>query len=640
MNASITALTDGGWVVTWESYGQEDPINDPSGAGLYLQQFGSDGSKVGGEVIVNTYTAGDQTSHSVAALDDGGWVVTWTDHSGRDGTFSSDVYQKEFHPINDAPTAANKAITVVEDTTHIFTAADFGMVDVNGDALANVIVTGFSGNGTLTLNGGSVSAGQIIEAAFLSTLVWTPTADANGNNLAQFIFKVQDNGGTAHGGLNTSAASYTITLGATPVNDAPVVFSAIQDQAATEDSAFSYQFAATVFKDAESTTLEYTATMQDGSALPTWLTFDPTTRTFTGTPLNGNVGTLTVKVTASDGELSVSDQFNINVQNTNDAPALVNPIADAQALKGAAFSYTFSASAFADSDLGDTLNYTAALENGAVLPSWLVFNSTTRTFSGTPGSDDVGVFSIKVTASDGQTSASDAFALNVTQVNTPPAPVNDTAIMSEHATAVVDVLGNDLDPDGDTLQLGSASVTSGNGAVVKNLDGTLSVTYTGADIDISQTAQVIVSYEAFDGIAKTGATLTVTVNGAHEEGDDIIGNSKANKLNGTDVGETIKGLGGKDRITGNGGNDLLYGGGAKDIFFFDSGDGKDRVKDFSLKGGDVIDLSGVNEITSFQDLLKHAVDKGNNVLIKIDNQNSILVEHVHENQLTAGDFQF
>ena len=48
--------------------------------------------------------------------------------------------------------------------------------------------------------------------------------------------------------------------------------------------------------------LTYTATKADGNDLPTWLGFAPSsTRTFSGTPQAADVGTVAVKVTASDG---------------------------------------------------------------------------------------------------------------------------------------------------------------------------------------------------------------------------------------------------------------------------------------------------------------------------------------------------
>lgn len=44
------------------------------------------------------------------------------------------------------------------------------------------------------------------------------------------------------------------------------------------------------------------ATLSGGSPLPSWLTFDPETGTFTGTPPEGTAPTLEIKLTARDTE--------------------------------------------------------------------------------------------------------------------------------------------------------------------------------------------------------------------------------------------------------------------------------------------------------------------------------------------------
>ena len=59
----------------------------------------------------------------------------------------------------------------------------------------------------------------------------------------------------------------------------------------------------------------------DGNDLPTWLGFTGSTRTFAGTPQAADVETLAVKVTASDGTASVSDEFNIGVRAAGDTTA-------------------------------------------------------------------------------------------------------------------------------------------------------------------------------------------------------------------------------------------------------------------------------------------------------------------------------
>jgi hypothetical protein len=77
---SVAGLSDGGFVVTWESYEQ-----DGSSWGIYGQRFDSSGTKVGGEFRVNTYTADYQGVPSVDALPRGGFVVTWGSF-GQDGS--------------------------------------------------------------------------------------------------------------------------------------------------------------------------------------------------------------------------------------------------------------------------------------------------------------------------------------------------------------------------------------------------------------------------------------------------------------------------------------------------------------------------------------------------------------------------
>lgn len=73
---SVTALSDGGWVVTWDSYGQ-----DKSGFGVFGQRYNSDGGVQGNEFQINSYTDGDQAASVVTALADGGWVVTWSSYA-------------------------------------------------------------------------------------------------------------------------------------------------------------------------------------------------------------------------------------------------------------------------------------------------------------------------------------------------------------------------------------------------------------------------------------------------------------------------------------------------------------------------------------------------------------------------------
>jgi hypothetical protein len=94
-------------------------------------------------------------------------------------------------------------------------------------------------------------------------------------------------------------------------NNAPTVDNPIADQTATVGTVFSFALPLDVFSDVEDgIDLSYAFLLSDGSPLPAWLTFDPTTLAFTGTPTEADVGELTITVTATDSEgLSVSDEF-------------------------------------------------------------------------------------------------------------------------------------------------------------------------------------------------------------------------------------------------------------------------------------------------------------------------------------------
>ncbi|MCM8597201.1 MAG: putative Ig domain-containing protein, partial [Candidatus Accumulibacter sp.] len=203
-----------------------------------------------------------------------------------------------------------------------------------------------------------------------------------------------------HGRQESVASAATATVA--NVNDAPVVAKPIADQSASEDSAFRFIVPADTFLDVDvDDRLSYRAALATGGALPPWLHFDAATRSFSGTPGNGDVGIVTVKVTASDlAGATASTNFLLTVVNTNDAPTLARPITDQTATEDAAFRFTVPADTFVDVDVGDRLSYRATQADGSALPRWLAFDTATRRFTGTPGSEDLGTLDLEVTATD------------------------------------------------------------------------------------------------------------------------------------------------------------------------------------------------------------------------------------------------
>jgi VCBS repeat-containing protein len=82
-NPVITTLNDGGFVIAWESYGQD--VDAARDWGVYVQIYDASGARVGDEFLVNTYTSSNHNYQSIAALNDGGFVIAW-ESNGVDGS--------------------------------------------------------------------------------------------------------------------------------------------------------------------------------------------------------------------------------------------------------------------------------------------------------------------------------------------------------------------------------------------------------------------------------------------------------------------------------------------------------------------------------------------------------------------------
>jgi uncharacterized protein YmfQ (DUF2313 family) len=82
------------------------------------------------------------------------------------------------------------------------------------------------------------------------------------------------------------------------ISFAPVLDNPIDDQVVTEGNLFDFTVPANTFSDPEAETLTLSASLDDDSPLPAWLSF--VVDTFNGTPGNLDVGILNIKVTATD----------------------------------------------------------------------------------------------------------------------------------------------------------------------------------------------------------------------------------------------------------------------------------------------------------------------------------------------------
>jgi Bacterial Ig domain len=120
----------------------------------------------------------------------------------------------------------NGSVTVLEDANYVFKVADFGFSDPNdnpANSLLAVQIVSLPAAGSLTLNGVAVVAGQFVSVSAINagSLVFRPARNENGAEYASFTFRVQDDGGTANGGVNLDLIARTMTIHVTSVNDAP-----------------------------------------------------------------------------------------------------------------------------------------------------------------------------------------------------------------------------------------------------------------------------------------------------------------------------------------------------------------------------------------------------------------------------------
>ncbi len=155
-----------------------------------------------------------------------------------DGTDLSTSHTITFdvNAVNDAPTAADNTLTITEDSAHTFASSEFGFTDIDiGDTLQSVKITSLPLQGSLTLNGSSVSTNQIINTADISGLVYTPAEHGNGSGYASIQFTVSDG--------QADSTPNTITFDVTAVNDAPEA----ADNTLTINEDTSHAFAASDF---------------------------------------------------------------------------------------------------------------------------------------------------------------------------------------------------------------------------------------------------------------------------------------------------------------------------------------------------------------------------------------------------------
>ena len=284
-------------------------------------------------------------------------TATATESTGDNASTSLDL-PVTVHAVNDAPTGADNLIQTNEDTPRSFSAADFGFQDIDaGDSLRAIRIDSLPSTGSLTLGGQPVTIGMLVTAANIASLLYSPAANANGDNT--FTFSVQDQSGAF------SASSNTLTVRTLAVDDAPELANITVSIAENQPSGVTIADLSDRFT---GTDLD-----RDGEALSYSITGGNEAGLFS---INANTGVITLasgkaldyetaishklQVSASDGHSSATAVVTVNVGNVNDNGVVLidSDTADNRVIENAVTGTRVGITALGtDADRGTTVTY-------------------------------------------------------------------------------------------------------------------------------------------------------------------------------------------------------------------------------------------------------------------------------------------
>ncbi len=244
-NGTVTTLENTGYAFAASDFGFSDSENSPANDFLSVEittlpavgtltdngvpvtagQFVNSGDINAGLLIYTPATNSGGSAYdsfTFQVRDDGG-----TNNGGANTDPVAKTMTANVTMVNQPPVGTDNTVTTLENTGYTFAAADFGFSDPNSspaNSLYAVEITDPPMFGTLTDHGVAVSAGQFVSVNDINAgyLVFTPETDISGTPYDAFFFQVQDNGGTANGGIDTDPSPKMMTVNVTWVNQAPV----------------------------------------------------------------------------------------------------------------------------------------------------------------------------------------------------------------------------------------------------------------------------------------------------------------------------------------------------------------------------------------------------------------------------------
>ena len=374
-------------------------------------------------------------------------------------------------------TVTNWATEIYEGPLEEYAQTLSFIVTTDNDALFSVLPT--------------ISIDESQAHPLVGTLTYTLAPGASGT--ANVTLKLKDNGGSASGGIDTSDPQMFVIAVTNSTEPTLSVVNPIPNQTTGVHTQFSLS-AANTFLDTDGDLLTLSATLSSGGILPAWLTFNPETKTLSGTPLDTDIGSVTVKITATDSVgATASDTFTIVVplnhtpQFTKGADQVVDEDSGPQSVVGWATNILKGP----PNEATQTVNFTVTTNNDAlfsVLPT--ITPSGTLTYQTAPNANGIVTVSVVLKDNGGNasggvdTSDPQTFTITVDPINDAPSFTKgaDITVLEDAGNQLVANWATNINPGpNEATQTVSFTVTTNNDALFSVLptvssNGTLSFT--------------------------------------------------------------------------------------------------------------------------------------------------------------------